>query len=70
MTALAYHIQAEWTKLVVLLESEERDESAELMQEFTVGELVSMAVNVDYGDEIGRRKMFELIRECLSILQT
>lgn len=62
VTALAYYIQAEWTKLVVLLEAQERDEQAELMQEFIVGELVTMAVSVDYGDEIGRRKMFELIR--------
>lgn len=63
VTALAFFIQAEWTKLVVLLEAEEHDEAAEVEQEFVVGELVAMAVNVDYGDEIGRRKMFELMRE-------
>lgn len=67
VTALAFYIQAQWTQLVVLLESEEHDEDVELTQEFIVGELVTMAVNADYGDEIGRRKMFELMRESLSL---
>lgn len=62
VTALAYFVQAEWTKLVVLLEAEERDEEVEQQQEFVVDQLVGMTVNVDYGDEIGRRKMFELMR--------
>lgn len=61
VTALAYFMQAEWTKLVVLLEAEEREEVDQLMQEFVVGQLVQMAVHLDYGDEIGRRKMFELM---------
>lgn len=65
VTALAFFIQAQWNQLVVLLESEEHDEDVELTQEFIVGELVTMAVNADYGDEIGRRKMFELMRESL-----
>ncbi|GAA5925051.1 condensin subunit YCG1 [Sporobolomyces koalae] len=65
VTALAFFIQAEWTQLVVLLESEERREDREAEHEFVVRQLVSMAVNLDYGDEIGRRKMFELMREML-----
>ncbi|GAA5893397.1 hypothetical protein JCM5296_004865 [Sporobolomyces johnsonii] len=65
VTALAFFIQAEWTQLVVLLESEERRQDREEQQEFIVGELVGMAVSLDYGDEIGRRKMFELMREML-----
>lgn len=63
VTALAFFIQAEWTQLVVLLESEERREEKEAEHEFIARELVAMAVNLDYGDEIGRRKMFELMRE-------
>jgi condensin complex subunit 3 len=35
----------------------------EAEHEFIVRQLVGMAVNLDYGDEIGRRKMFELMRE-------
>lgn len=31
--------------------------------EFVLGELLALAVNLDYSDEIGRRKMFQLIRE-------
>lgn len=45
-----------------MLDSEERDGDREFRTEFIVGELVGMAVNVDYGDEIGRRRMFELMR--------
>lgn len=30
--------------------------------ELVVGELLGLAVNLDYADEIGRRKMFQLIR--------
>ena len=62
VTALAFYLQSAWTQLVVALEAEERDEDQELQQQFIVGELVGIAVNLDYGDEIGRRKMFELMR--------
>ncbi|KIO22870.1 hypothetical protein M407DRAFT_15642 [Tulasnella calospora MUT 4182] len=31
--------------------------------EFTVAQLLKLAVNLDYSDEIGRRKMFGLVRE-------
>jgi condensin complex subunit 3 len=44
----------------------ERDaywDAEQLDHEFVVGELFRIAANVDYGDEIGRRKMFALIRE-------
>ncbi|GAA6043061.1 hypothetical protein JCM8097_005142 [Rhodosporidiobolus ruineniae] len=64
-TGLAFFIQAAWTKLVVVLEAEEKDEELEKDLEFVVGELVGIAVDLDYGDEIGRRKMFELMREML-----
>lgn len=30
---------------------------------FIVGELLKLAVNLDYADEIGRRKMFQLASE-------
>lgn len=62
MTALAYFIDNEWTKLVVLVEAEVKEDAAEQAAEFVVGELVGIAVNADYGDEIGRRKMFDLMR--------
>ncbi len=65
MTALAFFVQAEWAQLIALLDGAERDERRELVHEFIVGELVGMSVSLDYGDEIGRRKMFELMREML-----
>ncbi|GAA5865849.1 hypothetical protein JCM3774_003117 [Rhodotorula dairenensis] len=65
VTALAFYLQSAWTQLVVTLEAEERDEEQETLQQLIVGELVGIAVNLDYGDEIGRRKMFELMREML-----
>ncbi|KIM27971.1 hypothetical protein M408DRAFT_70480 [Serendipita vermifera MAFF 305830] len=40
-------------------------EAEQLDLEFIVGELFRIAVNVDYGDEIGRRKMFSLVREMI-----
>ena len=68
MTAVAFYLQSAWTQLVVALEAEERDEEQELQQQFIVGELVGIAVNLDYGDEIGRRKMFELMRMSFSLI--
>lgn len=40
-------------------------EEARLDQEFIIGEMLRMAVNLDYADEIGRRRMFQLVRKCL-----
>ena len=68
VTAVAFYLQSAWTQLVVALEAEERDEEQELQQQFIVGELVGIAVNLDYGDEIGRRKMFELMRMSFSLI--
>jgi condensin complex subunit 3 len=62
VTTLAFLIQAAWGRLNQLGSSMVRDEDIEVAQEFVVGELVAIAVDVDYGDEIGRRKMFELMR--------
>lgn len=45
---------------------EDFDEEAEIEQgdkEFIISELLKLAVNLDYADETGRRKMFALIRE-------
>ncbi|KAK4702820.1 condensin complex subunit 3, partial [Phenoliferia sp. Uapishka_3] len=65
ITALAYFIEIEWTKLVVLIEAEEKEDVEEAAAEFVVGQLVGVAVSADYGDEIGRRKMFDLMRKML-----
>ncbi|KAI0777818.1 nuclear condensing complex subunit [Trametes elegans] len=43
-----------------------RREEARMDREFALGELLRLAVNLDYGDEIGRRKMFQLVQNMLS----
>ncbi|KAI6040837.1 nuclear condensing complex subunit [Pisolithus marmoratus] len=43
-----------------------REEDARLDQEFIIGELLRLAASLDYADEIGRRKMFQLIRDMIS----
>ena len=46
------------------LERRAEREEARLDQEFVIGEMLRMSVNLDYADEIGRRKMFQLVCEC------
>lgn len=41
-------------------------EEVRLDLEFIIGEMLRMAVNLDYADEIGRRKMNQLVREFMS----
>lgn len=76
VSQIAAVIEKAWNGLMVLLEAleEERlirefketefqqreDEICE--QEIKLGEMLKMAVNLDYGDETGRRLMFPLIR--------
>jgi condensin complex subunit 3 len=59
VTALAFYIQDEYNKMV---NSEEEEDI--LNRSFIVGELLRLAINLDYADEIGRRKMFQLARGC------
>lgn len=40
-----------------------QEEDARLDREFVIGELLRLAVSLDYADELGRRKMFQLVRE-------
>ncbi|KAG7290299.1 hypothetical protein NEMBOFW57_000298 [Staphylotrichum longicolle] len=46
-------------------EEDEEDDTAE--QEFIVEQLLHIALTLDYSDEVGRRKMFALLRQTLSI---
>ncbi|CAE6447886.1 unnamed protein product [Rhizoctonia solani] len=50
-------------------EDEKKDvqlEEQAIDAELILGELLAFAVNLDYGDETGRRRMFQLIRDMLS----
>lgn len=48
-------------------EQEAKREEEQFDREFVIGELLKLALNLDYGDEIGRRMMFQLVRECLRL---
>lgn len=62
VTALAFRIQEEYNKLVQAI-NEGADDANLMERTFIVGELLKLAVNLDYADEIGRRKMFQLASE-------
>ncbi|WWD20683.1 hypothetical protein CI109_105159 [Kwoniella shandongensis] len=63
VTSLAFRIQDEYNNLVGAI-NDDAEDAAE--RAFIVGELLKLAVNLDYADEIGRRKMFQLAREMIS----
>ncbi|KAH6624532.1 condensin subunit-like protein [Chaetomium sp. MPI-SDFR-AT-0129] len=48
---------------------EEDDEGDTAEQEFIVEQLLHIVLTLDYSDEVGRRKMFSLLRQTLSIPQ-
>lgn len=80
MTALAFRIQGAYNELLEDIQAdddpdldegeEERQkrEDERMDREFVIGEMLKLAVDLDYADEIGRRKMFQLVRECLTFI--
>ncbi|KAI0063895.1 hypothetical protein BV25DRAFT_1823946 [Artomyces pyxidatus] len=54
------------TRLLDDDESAARKEEQRIEQEFVIAEMLRLAVNLDFGDEIGRRKMEWLVRDMLS----
>ena len=73
VTALAFRIQGAYNHLIKSHQrhddesnpfDERRKAEDEILDyEFVVGELFKLALNMDYADEIGRRKMFALVGE-------
>lgn len=77
VTAFAFHIQEAYNALLVVLqdtetakllraglEQEEQEEQLEeelAKREIILGELLRMALKLDYSDEIGRRKVFSVV---------
>ncbi|TFK48905.1 ARM repeat-containing protein [Heliocybe sulcata] len=47
-------------------EEKARREDERMDKEFVIGEMLRLAVNLDYADEIGRRRMFQLVRDMIS----
>lgn len=81
VTAMAFRIQERYNDLMVLIQDEmdegptrldEREEDRirreeeRMSQEFILTELLKLAVSLDYADEIGRRKMFQLVRAMIA----
>ncbi|KAF9648455.1 ARM repeat-containing protein [Thelephora ganbajun] len=81
VTAMAFRIQERYNGLMVLVQDEldegqirleEREEDRirreeeRMSKEFILTELLKLAVNLDYADEIGRRKMFQLVRAMIA----
>jgi condensin complex subunit 3 len=74
VTKLAFYLQRYITVLVEALKrvaaqepSEDEEEEETVEQEFIVEQLLHIARTLDYSDEVGRRKMFALLRQSLSI---
>ena len=74
VTKLAFFLQRYTNNLVGSLRRnqgrEEGDEEEDTVeQEFIVEQLLHIAKTLDYSDEVGRRKMFALLRETLAIAE-
>lgn len=74
VTKLAFYLQRYVTVLVDALKrvaaqepTEDEEEEDTVEQEFIVEQLLHMARTLDYSDEVGRRKMFALLRQSLSV---
>ncbi|EKD14712.1 uncharacterized protein L3040_002860 [Drepanopeziza brunnea f. sp. 'multigermtubi'] len=75
VTKLAFYLERYITVLVEALKrvngyepnEEDEDEEDTVEQEFIVEQLLHIAKTLDYSDEVGRRKMFALLRQSLSI---
>ncbi|KAL7417587.1 nuclear condensing complex subunit [Mrakia frigida] len=76
VTALAFHIQAQYNSLLALLEELDEPDLSEddrvdgeqnvIEKEFIIKEMMKLAVELDYSDETGRRKMRGLAREMIA----
>lgn len=67
--ALAFRIQSVWAELIDCSASDQpHADTAEIAesQAAILNSLLHIALNSDYGDEIGRRKMFTLVREMIA----
>lgn len=74
VTKLAFYLERYIKVLIDALKrveeqeaGEDEDEEDTVEQEFIVEQLLHVALTLDYSDEVGRRKMFALLRQTLSI---
>lgn len=73
VTKLAFFLERYANNLVQILQRNyangEEDAEETVEQEFIVEQLLHIAKTLDYSDEVGRRKMFALLREILAIAE-
>ncbi|EXJ57791.1 uncharacterized protein A1O5_12349 [Cladophialophora psammophila CBS 110553] len=74
VTRLGFHLQKHINELVARVQHASESDSDEKIalqaeQEFIVEQLLYIAQSLDYTDEIGRRKMFSLLRHALSMAE-
>lgn len=73
VTRLGFYIQNYLNTLLETIRansaSEEPNEEEQAEQEFIVEQLLHIAHTLDYTDEIGRRKMFTLLRNAISVAE-
>lgn len=72
VTKLAFYLERYIESLVQSIRANdeanaEEEEDDTIEQEFIVEQLLHIAITLDYSDEVGRRKMFALLRQSLSI---
>ncbi|KAF4984549.1 hypothetical protein FZEAL_283 [Fusarium zealandicum] len=69
VTKLAFFLERYLHVLVSAVKrvAEDDEEEDTVEQEFIVEQLLHIALTLDYSDEVGRRKMFTLLRQALSI---
>ncbi|KAF7354796.1 Chromosome condensation complex protein [Mycena sanguinolenta] len=66
VTSCAFRIEQGYNSLIAVNEKDEEKVHEKRAKEFILAELLKLAVNLDYSDEIGRRKMFSLVRTMLT----
>ena len=71
VTALGYYLAKYMHELLqrkkLSKESGDANDEDAVEQEFIVDQLLHIAISLDYSDEVGRRKMFALLRESLAV---
>lgn len=73
VTKLAFFLErylkvlVEAIKRVAQGDAEENEEEDTVEQEFIIEQMLHIALTLDYSDEVGRRKMFTLLRQSLAI---
>jgi len=75
VTEIAFRIQEAYNSLIEDISNQENNVddlgSGEIerkeARELVISELLKLAVNLDYSDEIGRRKTFQLVRASFSL---